>query len=98
MDEEPKRPSREAGQVRSFDISHGFRSPDRGHVALVAVAERPMFAVAKLRAHGTCGVSALLHRDGGEAGEWRDGRVGGLHADHVAKREYLRVPGEREVG
>lgn len=42
-------------------------------------------------------MAALLHGHRGEAGQRCERPVAGLHPDHVAEREHLRVPGEREI-
>jgi len=42
-------------------------------------------------------VSALLHRDRRQPGQWRPA-VRRAHVHHVAQREHVGVPGKRQVG
>ena len=53
---------------------------------------------AQPRAHELRGVAALLHGDRRDAREPQRLPVLPAHADHVAEREHLGMPGQAEVG
>ena len=84
--------------VKALDVGHRARAPDRGEVALVAIVERPRSApreaVARPRLRR---VAPLLHRHRRHARQRRAPSVGLAHRDHVAEREHLGMPGQREV-
>src|ERR671919_541518 len=97
VDEQPCCPGGKAAEPDAFYVGDCRCSPDRGEVALVAVAERPVLAASEPRADDAGRVPPLLHRDWCEGGQ-HDGlaaRVADAH--HVADREYLRVPGKGQI-
>jgi hypothetical protein len=80
------------------EVRHRAGAADDGEVALVAVAERPAAPVAQPGADERGRVATLLHGDGRDTGEHLRLSAGVADADHVAEREHLRAPRQREVG
>src|ERR671910_2717143 len=88
VDEQPGRPGGKAAEPYAFDVGDCRCSPDRGQVALVAVAESAVFAPSQPRADDAGRVPPLLYRDGCETRQ-HDGLAARVtDADHVADREY----------
>ena len=92
--EQPDQPGERPAETQAPDVGDRLPASDRGHVALVEVAERAWLAILEAGADGLGRVAALLHGDGRDSRQ----RLGPVDADHVAEREDLGMPGQRQVG
>ena len=62
MHDEPGDPGGEAGEAHSLDVGDGFRTTDRGQIALVDVPELLRGTAAETVADRSGDVASFLHR------------------------------------
>ena len=91
--DEPGQPGGEPAEPDDVQVGDRAGAADRCEIALVAVAKRADASSPEPGGDEPRGVSPLLHRDRGHAGEG-DGRpVRAANADHVAERQHLGMAG-----
>jgi hypothetical protein len=101
VDEQPGEPGEEAAELEAAELDDGAAAADGRHLALVEVLEWDAGFALELAEDEAGDVAALLHGDGGEAGEGAEppqGRRAVREVGLVAEDEHLGVVLEGAVG